>query len=150
MADAATEIALIRIVDALDRAVDGKDFAAARALFADRIWFAAEALTGAPGSEIAADELVGGWARNLNRHKASFHMRSNHQAEIAGGGAVVRSAGYAWNRLDSRGDALWEVCGDYVHRFVRIDGAWKINGFELIVRHQRGDFAVRDTLPPQD
>ncbi|MFZ5748944.1 MAG: nuclear transport factor 2 family protein [Pseudomonadota bacterium] len=141
---------LIAMTDALDRAVDAKDFAAARAMFADTIWFSAEAL-GAAGGDMPADALIAAWARNLNRHKHSFHMRTNHQVAFDGDGrATVRSAGYAWNRLDSLGDALWEVWGDYVHRFARIDGRWRIVGFDLVVRHQRGDFAVRDTLPPED
>jgi hypothetical protein len=136
---------LIEIADAIDRAVDAKDWAATRAYFADsiRVTF--------PGSEnapVKADELVGTWQANLYAEKASFHLRGNHAVEITGDTAIVRSTGYAWNKLDGfEGGDLWEVWGNYEHGFQRADGDWKVTSFAFQPVHQRGNAAIPGFRP---
>jgi hypothetical protein len=138
---------IIRVVDAIDRAVDGKDWAAARSHFADRLTADFSSLSGQPPAEIASDALIQAWATNLTTAKASFHMRTNHQVLLTGDTADVESAGYAWNRMEGNGEPLWEVWGTYRHHLVRTPDGWKVDAMTLIVTHQRGNVWVRDTVP---
>lgn len=138
---------LIRRTDALDRAVDDKEWDAARALFADRVHADFASLSGEPGGEVAADEIVGGWRKNLTAAKTSQHLRGNHQVTLDGDRASVRSVAAAWNRMEGHGDPLWEVWGVYEHGFRREGDAWLIDRMTLAVTHQRGNEWVRDTVP---
>ena len=138
---------LIRLTDALDRAVDDKDWATARALFADRVDADFQSLSGEPPANVPAEQIVDGWRRNLSARKTSQHARTNHQVTLAADAATVRSVAYAWIRLEGHGDPLWEVWGVYTHQFRYQDGRWRISGMTLEVTHQRGNEWVRDTLP---
>ncbi|WP_066477070.1 MULTISPECIES: nuclear transport factor 2 family protein [unclassified Sphingomonas] len=139
---------LIRIADAIDRAVDARAWERARSLFAATVHVDFESLSGQPPATIPADALIAAWSSNLRGAKTSFHMRTNHQVTIEGDRATMVSAGYAWNRMEGNGDPLWEVWGDYTHRFARdADGGWRVDGMILRVTHQRGNFWVRDTAP---
>jgi hypothetical protein len=111
---------LMAVTDAIDRAVDDKDWDEVRSFFAD------ELLVSLPGAEpgaMSADDLVGAFQANLYEEKASFHLRGNHLVTIDGDSAIVRSSGYAWNRVEGlEGGDLWEVWDHYEHRFERRDG----------------------------
>jgi hypothetical protein len=145
--NAATVAELTRIADAIDRAVDAKDWPRARAFFADRIRVDFQSLSGQPPAEIASDDLIKGWSANLTAAKTSFHMRTNHMVTIDGDRARMTSAGYAWNRMEGNGEPLWEVWGSYTHDFARTPQGWRVTGMKLEVAHQRGSSWVRDTAP---
>ena len=148
--NASTVAELIRIVDAIDRAVDAKDWAVARSYFADELTVDFQSLSGQPAARVAADGLVSAWATNLTAAKTSLHMRSNHQVFLAEGQASVVSAGYAFNRMEGAGDPLWEVWGTYEHSLAKTEAGWKVDGMKLTVAHQRGNMWVRDTVPAPD
>lgn len=148
--DIATHVAeLIRLTDALDRAVDDKDWEAARALFADEVAADFSSLSGQPAARISADAIISAWKANLTAAKTSQHHRSNHQVTMHGERATVLSVAHAWNRMEGNGDPLWEVWGVYEHSFHTDHGRWLIDGMTLRVTHQRGNAWVRDTLPSQ-
>lgn len=143
---------LIRIADGLDTAVDAKDWAAARAFFADEVTVDFGSLTGTGPVTIPSDALIAGWQGNLTAEKTSFHLRGNHAVEFDGAdAATVTSQGYAWNRLErgalpeNGGEALWEVWGSYTHGFTRTEAGWKINEMRLSVSAERGNPFVRNT-----
>ncbi|MEJ3748811.1 nuclear transport factor 2 family protein [Actinomycetes bacterium KLBMP 9797] len=133
--------AIRAVVDGIDDAVDAKDWARCRAYFTEEVDVDFAALGGGPAARITADELIGGWRRNLYAEKASFHMRSNHAITVDGDRASVRSKGYAFNRLARPlGDALWEVWGHYAHRLVRTRDGWRCTAIGLAaVAHARGN-----------
>ena len=138
---------LIEIADAIDRAVDAKEWALTRSFFAEdiRVTF-----PGAENAPMRADELVGTWQTNLYSEKSSFHLRGNHMVEIEGDTAIVRSTGYAWNKLDGfEGGDLWEVWGNYEHGFARLNGDWKVTSFAFAPVHQRGNSAIPGHRPGQ-
>lgn len=153
------EAAVRRLADTLDHAVDTKDWALARAQFADRLRLDVSSLGGGPPSEVAADDLVAGWRRAFAGGKTALHLRTNHLVRFEEGGAraVMTSHGYAWNRLPA--DALpgqpepllWEVWGTYEHRAERAgpSGAWRITGFAFNATHERGDRRVLTTALPE-
>ncbi|MEL7132769.1 MAG: nuclear transport factor 2 family protein, partial [Pseudomonadota bacterium] len=90
---------MIRIADALDAAVDTKDWALARSFFTDRIDVDFASLIGGTPANIPADALIAGWSDNLTDEKTSFHLRGNHRVTHQDdGSATMLSHGYAWNR----------------------------------------------------
>jgi hypothetical protein len=147
----ADERAVIRIADAIDRAVDAQDWRLARGYFADRVTVDFSSLGGQPAATIASDDLIGIWAANLRGSKTSLHLRTNHQVAVdADGDAVtVFSNGYAWNRMEGNGDPLWEVWGTYEHHLTRLGAGWVVDGFTFRMTHERGNPWVK-TTPGQD
>jgi hypothetical protein len=138
------ESELIAIADGLDAAVDAKDWTKARSFFADHITFS---FAGA-AREMPADELIGMWQANLFAEKTSLHLRGNHLAEIGGNDATLRSVAYAWNKLPGfEGGDLWEVWGDYVYRYARQHGAWRITAFAFAPKHSRGNDRIPSHRP---
>lgn len=148
------ERAVARVADALDHAVDTKDWTAARAAFADRVVIDMASLDGPAGVELAADDIVAGWRRAFQGGKTSLHLRTNHLARINGDNATLSSHGYAWNRLPAGvldghdGPVLWEVWGVYDYRLRRDGDAWRITHFRFVARHERGPRAVATTFLP--
>jgi len=139
------ERAVIRIADAIDRAVDAQDWALARSYFADRVAVDFSTLSGQPPTTITAADLIGGWAGNLKGSKTSLHFRTNHQVTVDGDRATVLSNGYAWNRMEGNGDPLWEVWGTYEHQLARTPQGWKVDGFTFRMTHERGNPWVKAT-----
>jgi hypothetical protein len=129
---------------AIDLAVDEKDWAAARAGFADRVLVDFSTLGGGEPATIAADDLVGGWRNNLHRNKPSWHIRGLETVTLNGDEATLVSHGYAWNALPQRVENdLWEVWGTYTHHFVRTPQGWKVDRFSFTATHERGDASIR-------
>lgn len=143
---------MIRIADALDAAVDAKDWALARSFFTDTIDVDFTSLVGGEPVTIPAEALITGWSTNLTAEKASFHLRSNHRVTFeVDGTATMLSHGYAWNRMErgalpeNGGDAFWEVWGTYVHGFVETDDGWKVDAMTFTATAERGNPFVRNT-----
>lgn len=151
--EAASEtVELIRITNALDAAVDAKDWALARSFFASEVAIDFTSLTGGDPATIPADGLIDAWAANLTAEKTSFHLRGNHRVTFTQAQtAVVLSHGYAWNRMErgalpeNGGEALWEVWGNYRHEFSRTGDGWKITGMTFDATAERGSTFVRNT-----
>ncbi len=142
------ERAIIAAADSIDRAVDAKQWATARAHFAPMVAIDFTSLIGGTPAVVPADALIQGWAANLGARKTSLHLRTNHQATITGDQAVLVSHGYAWNRMEGNGDPLWEVWGVYEHRLEHADGTWRVNGFTFRMTHERGNQWVKTTPSP--
>ena len=145
---------MIRVADAIDAAVNAKDWERTRSYFTDTITVDFSSLVGGEPATISAHGLIAGWSTNLTDEKTSFHQRTNHLVAFDGpDAATMTSQGYAWNRYEpggeeaNGGDPLWEVWGTYGHAFTRTDDGWKVNAMTLDVHHQRGNDFVRDTVP---
>ncbi|MEM7024196.1 MAG: nuclear transport factor 2 family protein [Pseudomonadota bacterium] len=145
---------MIRVADAIDAAVDAKDWDLARSLFADEITVDFTSLIGGEPAVIPADALIDGWSNNLKPSKTSFHLRGNHRVTSTGtDAAVMLSHGYAWNRMEAGaapengGNPLWEVWGIYEHGFERQPAGWLVTSMTFTATAQRGNNFVRDTVP---
>ncbi|MCV3273347.1 nuclear transport factor 2 family protein [Roseobacter sinensis] len=143
---------MIRIADAIDAAVDAKDWALARSFFTDEIRIDFTSLAGGAPATIPADALIDGWSANLTAEKASFHLRGNHRITFESeDAATMVSHGYAWNRMDrgalpeNGGDALWEVWGTYEHSFTRTEDGWRVDAMSFFATAERGNSFVRNT-----
>ncbi|WP_136440827.1 nuclear transport factor 2 family protein [Pacificoceanicola onchidii] len=152
-ADTIVDVAeMTRIADALDGAVDAKDWTLARSFFTDEIRVDFTSLVGGAPALIPAEELIAGWSGNLTAEKESFHLRGNHRVTFEGAdAAMLVSRGYAWNRMarggleENGGDPLWEVWGSYAHGFVRTAEGWKVNFMAFHATAERGNTFVRNT-----
>lgn len=143
---------MTRIADAIDSAVDAKDWALARSYFTDEITVDFTSLAGGEPATIPADGLIAGWSGNLTAEKESFHLRGNHRVSFNGpDAATMLSHGYAWNRMErgaeaaNGGDPLWEVWGTYEHGFTRTEDGWKVNFMAFYATAERGNDFVRNT-----
>ncbi len=143
---------MIRIADAIDAAVDAKDWPLARSYFTDEITVDFTSLVGGEPATIPADGLIAGWSGNLTAEKTSFHLRGNHRVTFTGeDSAVMLSHGYAWNRMErgaleeNGGNPLWEVWGTYEHGFERTGEGWKVNAMTFTATAERGSEFVRNT-----
>ncbi|MEL6920627.1 MAG: nuclear transport factor 2 family protein [Pseudomonadota bacterium] len=143
---------MVRVADALDAAVDAKDWTLARSYFTDMIDVDFTSLVGGEPATIPSDGLIAGWSGNLTAEKESFHLRGNHRITFHDGdSATMLSHGYAWNRMErgaleeNGGEALWEVWGTYVHGFERTDDGWKVNAMTFTATAERGSEFVRNT-----
>jgi ketosteroid isomerase-like protein len=135
-----------RIPAEIEIAVDRKDWPAARAHFADQVRVDFTSLTGGTPAIVPADALIGGWSANLKGSKESLHIRGREQVSITGDTALVRSNGYAWNRMPGGPDGdLWEVWGHYTHTLTRTASGWKVTGFTFEMTHERGSMWVKAT-----
>lgn len=142
------ELAIIRVANAIDAAVDRKDWAKARGFFADQIRVDFTSLSGGEPATIKSDDLINGWTSNLGSRKTSFHLRGNHLVEVEGDRGTIYSHAYAWNRLEGQGDPLWEVWGHYTYDLIRTPAGWKVTSFTFVKTHERGNMWVRDTPAP--
>jgi hypothetical protein len=143
---------MVRIADAIDAAVDAKDWTDARSYFADTITVDFTSLIGGEPATIPADALIQGWSGNLTAEKTSFHLRGNHRITfIDTDSAVMLSHGYAWNRMDrgalpeNGGETLWEVWGTYEHGFTLTDAGWRVSAMTFTMTAERGSTFVRNT-----
>ena len=142
------ESALRLAADEIDNACDAKDWEKCRSFFADEVEVDFKSLSGDEPATISADDLIGAWSANLFAEKKTYHQRGNHRIEIDGDEAIVFSKAYAFNLLETGEIAgLWEVWGNYTHRFQRIEGHWQCTAIKLEVVHQRGDARVRTYQP---
>ncbi len=152
-AETAIDVAeMTRIADAIDSAVDAKDWTLARSFFIDEITVDFSSLVGGEPATIPADGLIAGWSGNLTAEKESFHLRGNHRVTFDGDdAATMLSHGYAWNRMErgaleeNGGNPLWEVWGSYQHGFTRTDDGWKVNFMAFYATAERGNEFVRNT-----
>lgn len=144
----AAELAIQRVVDAIDNAVDSKDWIACQEYFLDEIFVDFTSLAGDQPGLGPSNNLIDSWRTSLYADKKSHHMRSNHHITIDGDKAKVFSKGYALNILArGLGDGLWEVWGDYVHTLHNTPEGWKCSGMAFTVTYARGNESVRDCLP---
>lgn len=143
---------MTRIANAIDSAVDAKDWALARGYFTDEITVDFSSLVGGEPATIPADGLIAGWSGNLTAEKESFHLRGNHRITFEDeNNATMLSHGYAWNRMErgaleeNGGNPLWEVWGTYEHGFTRTAEGWKVDFMAFYATAERGSTFVRNT-----
>ena len=118
-------------------AIDNKQWELASAQFKDRVFVDYSSLSGQPGAETDASQLVGGW-RDLLARVETLHQLSNFDVAIDGDRAQVSSHVYASHQAEGV-EGYWDAYGRYQHELERIDGAWKISSMTLIMHGQKGN-----------
>jgi len=139
---------IMNIIDGIDNAVDAKDWARARSFFTEIIYVDFSSLGGGNPTEMPADDLIGGWQRNLYAGKQSFHLRGNHMININGETATDYSKAYAFNAIDEGPvTGIWEIWANYSYTLVRADNDWKVTGMSVYKVQTRGDDNIRAYEP---
>ena len=139
---AVDERAIITAVNALDAAVDDKDWKAVRDLLLDEVSIA---LPNEEPATVPADELVERWRASLHEDKTSFHLRGGERVTFDGAdSAVLRSRAHLWQRLPGiAGDDRYERWADYHHELDRTDdGNWRVRHLGYVTRLEQGNLAV--------
>lgn len=137
--EVATERTLIRIADALDRAVDAKNWSDARSYFTADIFVDMSSAGGGEPGTVKADDLIAGWRDRFGDDVRSFHLRGNHIVNFqTKSRALMTSHGYAFNAA-ADGDAFWEIWGVYEYRYEKIASGWKIASFIFRATRERGE-----------
>lgn len=103
------EAELIRVTNAIDVAVDSKNWTKARSYFAGTVRADFSSLTGQPAAGITADSRIKDWSEKSRTKKTSLHLRTNHIVTVKGDATTVYSHGYAWNCMEGNDEPLCEV-----------------------------------------
>jgi hypothetical protein len=139
---------IMTVIDAIDNAVDAKDWAQARSYFTDIIYVDFSSLGGGKPAEIQADDLIAAWQTNLYAGKQSFHLRGSHAISINGETATDYSKGYAINTIDEGPvTGIWEIWANYSYTLVRAGDDWKVTGMSVYKVQTRGDDRIRAYVP---
>ena len=94
---AADHAELRRLTDELFITTDLKDWAGARALFADGpVDVDMSSLVGGEPIKVTADQLIAGFQVGLHADKVSHHLATNYRIEVTGDRAEVWAHGYSW------------------------------------------------------
>lgn len=145
------ERAVMGVADALDEAVDAKDWGRARALFTDEVQADFTSLDAENAGTVSADELIENWRLNLHPGKVSTRSRSGEVVAVNGDEATMTSQGHVRYEIPARTDMnVWEGWGRFEHRFTRTPQGWRISGFTFTLTRQTGEASVRlETMAPE-
>lgn len=143
---------MTRIANAIDSAIDAKDWKLARSFFTKSVVADFSSRDGSTPATFTPAQLTALWASDLKNDKTSFHLRGNHRVTFFGDNdAIMLSHAYEWNRIErgiqpeNGGNAFWEVWGNYTHGFSRTPNGWKVNGIKFDMTAERGNQYVRNT-----
>jgi len=140
--------AILDAANALDEAIDTKDWPRVRSLLLDEVTVA---LPGEEQATVAADALVARWQESLHAEKSTFHLRGSGQVVFDGAdSAVLRSRTYEWQRVPGiGGDELYELWADYHHELDRTEDGWRVRHYAYVPRLERGNLAVLEHRLPE-
>lgn len=125
---------------------DARDWPAVRACFADTVLFDMQSLTGAPPTEVAADEIVSGWRQGLQALQAVHHQVGNFLITLSGTGADVSCHGIASHYLENPSGRNTRVfVGTYRLHLIPRDGAWRIDRFAFTLKYLDGNPNLEST-----
>lgn len=131
------EQALVKhVIVTMINAIDTKQWGTATAMFTENVFVDYSSLSGQPGGEVKAADLVGGWEELLKK-VSTHHMLTNFDISVSGDQAEVWSHVYASHAAD--GLEYWDAYGRYYHKLTKITSEWKITGMTLLMHGQKGN-----------
>jgi ketosteroid isomerase-like protein len=128
----AVEATITRMVNA----IDAKDWKTALGQFAAVVFVDYSSMSGEPGAEVDAADLVGGWEQLLAEAN-THHMLTNF--EISVDGADAESIAHVYASHTAAGIDYWDIFGRYHHKLKLTDDGWRIAFMKLIVHGQKGN-----------
>lgn len=124
------------VVTTMVNAIDTKLWDVAEGEFTPTVFVDYSSMTGQPGTQLQAKELVGGW-KNLLKSVDTHHMLTNFSIQVDGNKARSQSHVYASHLAEDID--YWDIFGLYLHELEKINGTWKITSMTLIVHGQKGN-----------
>lgn len=141
---------VIETVNALFAAVDGRDWATARIVLADRVHFDVTSLGGAAAQELDAEEIISGWAAGLASIEAIHHQSGTFRVQVDGNVAECACYGTAYHyRRVRSGKNTRLFVGSYDYRLERTDSpwGWRITGFRFNLKFVEGNLKLGEEEP---
>lgn len=117
-------------------AIDTKNWNEAIAQFSDTVYVDYSSLSGLPGSEVKATDLVNGWKKLLTKAK-THHILSNFDISVEGNQAEAYSHVYASHLAPDIN--YWDAYGRYHHKLQKVNDQWKITSMTLLMHGQKGN-----------
>ena len=117
-------------------AIDAKDWRTAVEQFTPVVFVDYSSMSGEPGGEVRASDLVGGWEQLL-AEASTHHMLTNFEIRVDGVDAESIAHVYASHTAD--GIDYWDIFGRYHHKLELTDDGWRIAFMKLIVHGQKGN-----------
>lgn len=133
-------------------AVDTRDWALYRSVFADPLTVDFASWSGEPELTLPVDEWVELVRKTLSGFDATQHLSSNHVITVTGDTAICVSYMVARHYLVENGERLMHsIGGHYTNRLVRAADDWKISHCMLTVTWEMGErklFEIAAGRPP--
>ncbi|MDF2772330.1 MAG: hypothetical protein K0S86_1824 [Geminicoccaceae bacterium] len=135
-----------QIIDCIVRlcvATDSRDWATARACFADVVRFDMTSLAGGEPTDLPAEQIIAGWTEGLAPMEAVHHHLGNFRVTILGDEAEAFCYGTAYHyRRTASGRNTRTFVGSYDFALAREDDAWRINAFRFNVKFVDGNLEL--------
>lgn len=140
------------IVDTVVRyavALDAKDWAAARACFADEVIADYGDLRGTASERLRADDFIA-LRRAALAHLTTHHLSANHLVTLAGDTAECTSA-MVIHRLDPgrAADNAFDTLAHYTHTLARTPAGWRITAVHQAIAWNRGNAEIHAGARPR-
>jgi SnoaL-like domain len=136
------QLAIERVANAIDRAVDEKAWGPMQRLFARRLTVDIGAVTGVEIIEMEREAFVAEIAALNVAGKRSYHIHYNSMVCIDKGTASLTAHSYGWNYCEQLAPPLYEVWGTMDYRFVREADGWLVNHIAMTKWREAGNTAV--------
>ena len=131
------------LVNSLFVAVDNRDWAAARACFAERVHFDMTSLGEPAPAELTPEQITSGWQSGLAPIEAVHHQSGNFRVRVAGDEAECFCYGIAYHyRRVRSGNNTRLFAGSYEYRLVRADETWRITHFKFNLKFIEGNLQL--------
>lgn len=136
---------VIEAIDDLFIATDRKDWAAVRAVLAQRVHFDMSSAGGGPAAELSGAQIADGWKEGLARIEAIHHQGGNYRVRVEGDHAEAFCYGVAWHfRPVASGRNTRVFVGSYDFSLQRQPGdsggvRWRITSFRYNLKFIDGN-----------
>lgn len=128
------------VVDRIAIAIDAREWASLRSLFADEVEVDHASVNGDEPASWRADALVDDWRKALAGFDATQHAVTNHVVALAGDDATCSAYVHAKHYLPNYlGSDSWTLGGRHDYRLVRTRQGWKVRATRLTVLWAEGN-----------
>ena len=134
--------AVIGTVTDLFVATDERDWAGLRQCLAPQVRFDMSSLSGEAPARLAADQIIDAWDAGLRPLQAVHHQAGNYRIEVTGSEAEARCYGIAYHYLPNPAGSTRVFVGSYEFHLLKIDGAWRIDGFKFNLKFIDGNLEL--------
>ena len=117
-----------QVVVEMVNSIDTKDWKRALDRFDDSVFVDYSSMTGQPGANTPARDLVSGWEKLL-ANAGTHHMLTNFEVVIDSRSARVASHVYASHVAQDI--EHWDIYGRYLHDLKKTSRGWKITSMTL-------------------
>lgn len=142
----ADRLAIIQLVNHFGIAIDLRDWAHFKSLFADTVDFDYSSI-GEVAATLHPDDITNTARKDLGGFQTTQHVITNHIVHLEGDKpnsmpslrANCQAHVRAMHFLPVEGESMLEMGGYYEAELIRSDGAWKIKSWKFTILWSRGN-----------